>query len=50
MFFRKNPIAFFRFIDENMGDGSHQHTILNDRAAAHSLNNAAGFFPKVQGP
>ena len=33
--FDKNPVAGIRLIDENMGHGTHQLAVLNDRTAAH---------------
>ena len=34
-------VAFGRIVDEDMGDSTDDLAILNDRAAAHALNDAA---------
>ena len=44
----KNTISPCRIIDENMSHSAHQFAILNDGAAAHALDDAAGFGKQVR--
>ena len=39
----KNSVSPCRIIYKHMGHGAHKLTILNNRAAAHALDYAAGF-------
>ena len=40
--FNKNPISFGGILDKDMRDGADDCSILDNRAAAHTLNNATG--------
>ena len=42
--FNKYPVAFGGILDEDVGDGADEFTILYNGAAAHALNDAAGEF------
>ena len=38
----KNPISSGTVLHENMGDGSYEFTVLDDRCTAHSLDDSSG--------
>ncbi len=40
-------ISLVRIIEENMGDGAHQLTLLHNGTAAHALHNAAAFVKQL---
>ena len=43
----ENSIPSCRVVHKNMRYRADEFTILNDRTAAHTLHNAAGFFKKA---